>query len=78
MKYRSLPGNSNLCPCVQCHLVPFWEIIEKDEVLTLEEKGTSLIGNKTKRILEMTPRQGELEVRRLKVSKLRIKKQIKE
>ena len=36
------------------------KISEKDEMLTVEEKRISLIGNKTKRILEMTPEQREL------------------
>ena len=36
------------------------EISEKCDILTVEEKETSLIGNKTKVILEINPRQREL------------------
>ena len=49
---------------------------EKYYILTVEEKRIAIIGNKTKRILEMAPGQRELEARRLKASKMRIKKRI--
>ena len=45
-------------------------------MLTIEEKRISLIGNKTKRILETTSRQRESEERRLKDSKILIRKRI--
>ena len=32
----------------------------KDDILTVEEKRVSFVGNKTKRSLEITPRQREL------------------
>ena len=34
-----------------------WKISEKDNILTVEEKRKSLIGNKKKRSLEMNPGQ---------------------
>ena len=50
------------------------KISEKGNTLTVEGKRISLIGNGMKRILEMTPRQRQLEVRKLKSSKIQIKK----
>ena len=35
---------------------------EKDDIITVEEKRIRIIGNKTKRSLEMNPRQRELYV----------------
>ena len=43
------------------------KISEKYDILTVEEKLIPFIGKNTKRRLEMTPRQIELESRRLKV-----------
>ena len=42
------------------------KISKKYEILIVEEKQISLIGNKTNRILETTPRQRELEAIQLK------------
>ena len=50
------------------------KISGKYEILTVEEKRVSLIGNKTKISLEMNPWKIELEVRRLKAPKMMIKK----
>ena len=52
------------------------KISKKYDILTVEENLTSLIGNKTKRSLEMTPRKKELEAIFLKVSSMMIKKRI--
>ena len=46
----------------------------KDDILTVEEKWTYIIVNKTKRILKMTPRKRKLEARRLKATNMWIKK----
>ena len=54
-----------------------WEISCKDDILTDEDKRITLIGNKAKIILGMTPRQIELDERRLKTSKMWINKLIK-
>ena len=50
----------------------------KYEILTVEENQISLIGNNTKRILEMNPKEIDVEVRRLKASKMRIINELKE
>ena len=47
-------------------IIKVGKINEKDETLTVEEKRISLIGNKTKKILEMTPQKRKLESRHLK------------
>ena len=47
---------------------------EKDDIVAVEEKRISLIRNKTRRILELTPEQRELETRWSKESKMQIKK----
>ena len=49
-------------------------MIEKDDILTVEERLISLIVNMTKMNLEITPSQIELEARRLKASNMRIAK----
>ena len=51
-------------------------ISAKNDILTVQEKKQSHIGNKTKRILEMTMWQRELEAWQLKSSKMRMKKRI--
>ena len=51
------------------------KISGQDDILTVKEKQIELIVNKTKSSLEMTPRQRELEARRLKASNIWINKQ---
>ena len=46
----------------------------KYDILTVHNKQVAQIYNKTKRIPEMTPWKREVESRRLKVAKIRIKK----
>ena len=48
------------------------KISDKDDILTVEEKRIALIVNKTKIIINMPPRQRELEARWLKESNMRI------
>ena len=57
-------------------IIKVGEISEKDDILTVGKKWISLIGNKTKRSLEMTPWKIELEPRLLKVSKMWIQKRL--
>ena len=57
-------------------MIKVGKISEKCDILTVEEKRMALIGNKTKRSLEMTPGQRELETRWLKASSMSIKKLI--
>ena len=52
------------------------KISAKDDILTVQEKQRSRIGNRTKRSLEMTARKIEPEERRLKAAKMRTKKRI--
>ena len=53
------------------------EIGEIDQILTVEEKRMARIGSKKKMSLEMTQGKMELKAKRLKSSKMRIKKRIK-
>ena len=55
-------------------VVKVGKISFKYDILTVEEKLISLIGNKTKRSLETNPWQIELDSRRLKESKIHINK----
>ena len=55
-------------------MIKVGEISEKYDILTAEEKRITLIGNKTKRIFEMNPRQMKLEERRLKALYIWIRK----
>ena len=55
-----------------------WEICNKDDILTVQEKRVALIGNKKKIIFEMTLRKRELEAKLLKTATIRIKKRIEE
>ena len=52
------------------------KVSDKYDIWTVEEKWIPLIGNKTKRSLEITPGQRELDTIRFKASNTRIKKQI--
>ena len=52
------------------------KIGDKYDIFTVEEKRIVLIGNRTKRILEMTSRQRELDEIRLKTYKMRFRRQI--
>ena len=49
--------------------------LSKADILTVEERQIDLIGNNTKRSIEMTPWQIELYARWLKTAKMWIKKQ---
>ena len=53
------------------------EICDKYDISTVQDKRVSLIGNKTQRSLEMTPRQRYLEAIWSKAARTRIKKLIK-
>ena len=55
-----------------------WEICEKDDIFTVQEKRVALIGKIEIISLEMTPQKIEIEERWLNKSKMRIKKQIRE
>ena len=57
-------------------MIKVGKIVEKNDILTVEDKRVSLFGNKTKISLEMTPRQRDSEARRLKASKMYIKELI--
>ena len=49
-------------------------ISKKEDILRFEDKSISVIGDKTKRSLGMTPDQRQLEESRLKASNMQIKK----
>ena len=53
------------------------KIIDKYDILRVEEKQRTLIGTKTKRSLEMNQLQRELETRRLTADNIPINKRIK-
>ena len=53
-----------------------WEIGAKDDILTVQERKISHIGNKTKRSLEMTPWKIEVEAQQLKATKMHMKELI--
>ena len=55
-------------------VIKFEKVSGKEDILTIEEIQVDPIVNKTKRNLAMTPRQIELEKRRLKATKIWIKK----
>ena len=57
-------------------IIKVGKISGKDDILTVEEKRISLIGHKKKISLEITPEKIGSEARRLKASKMRIKKLI--
>ena len=57
-------------------MIKVGKISGKGDILIVEEKQIDLIGDTTKRIPETTPRKIELEARRLKANKMRIKKLI--
>ena len=57
-------------------VVKVGKISGKYDILIVEEKRVSLIVNKTKIILEMTTWERDIYARRLKSSKMRIKKRI--
>ena len=58
-------------------MIKVGEINGKYYILTVEQKRVALIGNNTKRGLEITPWKRELEARFLNSSKIQIKKQLK-
>ena len=57
-------------------MIKLGKISERDEILIVEEKRLPLIGNRTKRSLEMNPKQRELEEMWLKESNMRTKRKI--